>query len=677
MNLLRHETSPYLLQHADNPVDWRPWGPEALAEARAADKPVLLSVGYAACHWCHVMAHESFEDEDTAAVMNALFVNIKVDREERPDVDGIYQAALQLMGQQGGWPLTMFLTPDGEPFWGGTYFPNTARWGRPDFPSVLRQISDTYRSAPEKVRHNTGLLVDALRQNMHLPQASTTPQTLTLPLVDQAAGSLAGHVDPEWGGLRGAPKFPVVFAFDALWRAWRRMRRPELREAVLLTLERMSQGGIYDHLGGGFARYSTDAEWLVPHFEKMLYDNAQLIDLMTSVWQETRSPLLRARVEETVDWLEREMIAENGAFAATLDADSEGEEGRYYVWTEEEVNRLLGDDPDLLRLFKQVYDVGPGGNWEGRTILHRNGSRTIGDGETERHLARGRAMLLRARDRRVPPGRDDKVLADWNGLMIHALARAGFVFDSLDWIDLARSAYDAIRATMSREGGRLGHSFRQGRLQPVAMLDDYAAMMRAALTLHQVTAEPQFLDHARDWLAVLEADYADPNGGGYFLTAADAEDLILRQKTAQDSATPSGNGLMALNLATLWHLTGEAAYREKAEGVIRAFEGVALNIYPHSATLLGGLELLESAVQVVVVGDRAAARPLVRAVADSPVPGLVLQQVGAATAALPADHPAHGKHPVDGAPAAYICRGALCSAPVTDAEELRAQLTAR
>ncbi|MCA1939753.1 MAG: thioredoxin domain-containing protein [Caenispirillum bisanense] len=675
MNLLRHETSPYLLQHADNPVHWRPWGPEALAEARAAGKPVLLSVGYAACHWCHVMAHESFEDADTAAVMNDLFVNIKVDREERPDVDAIYQSALQLMGQHGGWPLTMFLTPEGEPFWGGTYFPNAARWGRPDFVSVLRQISETYRTAPDKVQHNTGLLVDALRKNMHLPQSSDTPQSLSLPLVDAAAGSLAGYVDPEWGGLRGAPKFPVVFAFDALWRAWRRTGRQDMRDGVLLTLDRMCQGGIYDHLGGGFARYSTDAEWLVPHFEKMLYDNAQLIDLMTSVWQETRSPLLAARIEETVEWLEREMIAETGAFAATLDADSEGEEGRYYVWTEDEIDALLADDPDLAKLFKAAYDVRPGGNWEGRTILHRNASAVEDFPETERKLARARALLLRARDRRVAPGRDDKVLADWNGLMIHGLARAGWVFDRLDWVDHARSAYDAIRATMTRDGGRLGHSFRRGKLQPVAMLDDYAAMMRAALTLHQVTAEPQFLDHALTWLAVLDADYADP-AAGYFLTAADATDLILRTKTAQDNATPAGNGLMAVALATLWHLTGDEAHRAKAEGLIRAFEPMALNVYPHSATLLGGFELLESAVQVVVAGDAAAARPLVRAVAESPVVGLVLSQVRPGQD-LPAGHPARGKGPVNGAPAAYICRGPVCSAPVTDPEELRSQLTAR
>lgn len=672
-NLLGQETSPYLLQHADNPVHWRPWGQAALDEAKAAGKPVLLSVGYAACHWCHVMAHESFENADVAAVMNELFVNVKVDREERPDVDAIYQQALMLMGQHGGWPLTMFLTPEGEPFWGGTYFPREARYGRPGFPDVLRQIARTYAEAPDKVRNNTGVLVDALRQNVMAPQSSSAPATLSINVLDQAALSLAGYVDPEWGGLRGSPKFPVVFAFEALWRAWRRTGRQEMRDAVLLTLDRMCQGGIYDHLGGGFARYSTDEQWLAPHFEKMLYDNAQLIDLMTSVWQETQSPLLLARIEETVDWLEREMIAENGAFAATIDADSEGEEGRFYVWSEAEIDDLLGDD---AALFKRAYDVRPGGNWEGKTILNRNASDVIDDPETERALYRGRAILLRARDKRVPPGRDDKVLADWNGLMIHALARAGWVLGKPEWIDLARTALDGIRRTMTREGGRLGHSLRRGRLQDVAMLDDYAAMSRAALTLHQVTGRAEFLKQARAWVAVADRDYADTETGGYFLAAEDATDLILRTKSIQDSATPSGNGQMAVVLATLWHLTGEAQYRDKAQGVIDAFESVALNSYPHSATLLAGFELLEQAVQVVVSGTGPGVDALVEAAARAPAPLMILQRAPD-PAALPAGHPAHGKAAVEGAPAAYVCRGPVCSRPVTDADQLRDLLAAR
>ncbi|WP_043643768.1 thioredoxin domain-containing protein [Caenispirillum salinarum] len=674
-NQLGQETSPYLLQHADNPVHWRPWSQAALDEAKAAGKPVLLSVGYAACHWCHVMAHESFEDAETAAVMNDLFINIKVDREERPDVDAIYMSALQLMGQRGGWPLTMFLTPDGEPFWGGTYFPKDSAFGRPGFKDVLRQVADAYHQSPEKVSNNTGALVDALRKGLNLPQSSEPPAALALPVVDQLAESLAGHVDPEWGGLRGAPKFPVVFAFDALWRSWHRTGRQELHDAVLLTLDRLCQGGIYDHLGGGFARYSTDAQWLVPHFEKMLYDNAQLIDLMTSVWQETRSPLLQARVEETVDWLEREMIAENGAFASSLDADTEGEEGRFYVWTKDEIDRVLGTDADAA-LFKRAYDVRPGGNWEGKTVLNRNFSDVGDEPALETKLYRARMLLLRERDKRVMPGRDDKVLADWNGLMIHALARAGAAFGRPEWVDLARSAYDGIRDTMSRPGDRLGHSFRKGRLQDVAMLDDYANMARAALTLHQVTGVADFIDHASRWVAVLDAEYWDDAAGGYFLTAADATDLILRTKSAQDNATPSGNGTMAVVLATLWHLTGEERYRRRAIDLIEHFRALALNSYPHGATLLHGFEVLEDAVQVVIAGTGSAAGALAEAALDAPAPGLILQRA-TDPAALPQSHPAHGKTPVDGQAAAYVCRGTVCSAPVTDAEDLRAQLAAR
>jgi uncharacterized protein YyaL (SSP411 family) len=673
-NRLGQETSPYLLQHADNPVHWRPWGQDALDEAKASGKPVLLSVGYAACHWCHVMAHESFEDAETADVMNALFIPIKVDREERPDVDTLYMSALQLMGQRGGWPLTMFLTPEGEPFWGGTYFPKDSAFGHPGFKDVLKQVAAVYQDSPDKVRNNTGALVEALRKGLNQPNSSTAPAALAVPVVDQLTESLLDHVDPEWGGLRGAPKFPVVFAFDALWRSYRRTGQTEKRDAVLLTLDRLCQGGIYDHLGGGFARYSTDAQWLVPHFEKMLYDNAQLIDLMTSVWQEVRSPLLQARVEETVEWLEREMIAENGAFASSLDADTEGEEGRFYVWSEEEIDQVLGSNADAA-LFKRAYDVRPSGNWDGKTVLNRNFSDVGDEPALETKLYRARMLLLRERDKRTRPGCDDKVLADWNGLMIHALARAGSVFGRPEWVDLSRAAYDAVRDTMSRPGNRLGHSYRQGRLQSVAMLDDYAAMARAALTLHQITGLAAFLDHAKDWVAVVDADYWDEDAGGYFLTAADATDLILRSKAAQDNATPSGNGMMAVVLATLWHMTGDASYRRRAVAVIDHFRAFALNTFPHGATLLHGFELLEEAVQVVIVGEGTAAGALAEAALEAPAPGLILIRAPQPDA-LPANHPAHGKTTVDGLAAAYVCHGTVCSAAVTDAEELRARVSA-
>ncbi len=375
-NLLSRETSPYLLQHKDNPVHWQPWGKETLAKARRQNKPVLLSIGYAACHWCHVMAHESFENDEIAAVMNDLFINIKVDREERPDIDNIYQSALALMGQQGGWPLTMFLTPDGEPFWGGTYFPPTARYGRPGFPDLLRGISEAYNSQPETIEKNVVALRDGLSKLTQPPPGNG----LTIQALDETAGMALRMVDALRGGTAGAPKFPQPIFFRFLWRAYKRTKVALFRNAVTTTLDAMAQGGIYDHVGGGFARYSTDEAWLVPHFEKMLYDNALLIDLMSEVWQDTRNPIYEARIRETIDWALREMRIEHVedgtfAFASALDADSEGVEGKYYVWSEAEIDSLLGTDSSL---FKQTYDVTAQGNWEGTTILNRSKTNEFG-----------------------------------------------------------------------------------------------------------------------------------------------------------------------------------------------------------------------------------------------------------------------------------------------------------
>ena len=417
-NALAEETSPYLLQHKDNPVHWQAWSPVVLAAAEAANKPILLSVGYSACHWCHVMAHECFEDPAIAALMNTLFVSIKVDREERPDLDAIYQHALALLGEQGGWPLTMFLTPRGEPFWGGTYFPPSARWGRPGFPEVLRALHNAYTTEPEKIAQNVGALRDAL-QRLAAPQGG---DGVSLALTDRLAQRLLREVDPINGGIGDAPKFPQVGLFELLWRAWKRTREPPLRAAVERTLEHISQGGIYDHVGGGYARYATDARWLVPHFEKMLYDNAQLIDLLTLVWQDDTNGLYAMRVAETIDWAAREMLTAEGAFASSLDADSEHEEGKFYVWSEAEIDRLLGE---RAQRFKPLYDVTAAGNWEGHTILNRLHHLALADPATEAELAACRAILFHAREERVHPGLDDKVLADWNGLMIAAVEFSG------------------------------------------------------------------------------------------------------------------------------------------------------------------------------------------------------------------------------------------------------------
>src|SRR5437588_1393500 len=405
-NRLGEETSPYLLQHKDNPVHWQPWAPETLAAAKAEDKPILLSVGYAACHWCHVMAHESFENPAIAAQMNDRFINIKVDREERPDLDAIYQNALALMGEQGGWPLTMFLTPEGEPFWGGTYYPPEPRWGRPGFPQVLDAISTAYKQDRDNVMKNVVALREALKR-LEQPQAG---ESVAPELLNQIAERLLREVDPLNGGIGHAPKFPQCGIFELLWRAWKRTRREPYREAVIRTLTTISQGGIYDHLGGGFARYSTDARWLVPHFEKMLYDNAELTSLLTLVWQDNKRPLYRERIDETLCWVNREMVAPGGGFASSLDADSEHEEGKFYVWSEIEIDQVLGQ---RAALFKRFYDVTAEGNWEEKNILNRSTAPEPADEETERELATCRALLLQAREHRVRPAWDDKVLADW------------------------------------------------------------------------------------------------------------------------------------------------------------------------------------------------------------------------------------------------------------------------
>ena len=664
-NWLADETSPYLLQHKDNPVHWRPWNDAAFAAARAANKPILLSVGYAACHWCHVMAHESFEDSATAALMNRHFISIKVDREERPDVDAIYQKALALMGeQQGGWPLTMFLKPDGSPFWGGTYFPPQPAYGRPSFPEVLTQIDRVWREQQDDIGTQSAALVAAITAQ-HVERLR---DGLSLELLGNAAERLLDYIDLSAGGMNGAPKFPMPFVFDFLWRAYRRTGDARFRNAVTLTLTRLCQGGIYDHVGGGFARYSTDAEWLVPHFEKMLYDNAQLIELMTLVWQETHDPLLAVRVRETITWITREMTGENGAFVASLDADSDGEEGKFYVWSASEIDEILGAG---AAAFKKAYDVTLPGNWEGHNILNRTA-----DSATPPPFAEARAKLLAVRNKRIWPGRDDKVLADWNGLAIAGIAKAGAAFAEPSWIALAAKVFAAIVQTMTWTDTaghtRLGHSLCRGRLQHTAMLDDYANMTNAALALYSVTGEEAYLTQATAWINVANTLYGDAANGGYFFTAGDAHDLIVRTKTANDSAVPSGNGGMAFALARLFYLTGTADYKTLAIKTIAALEVEAMKSFPHGTTLLNAFELLETALQVVIVGARGQSdtEDLLRTVFALSLPNLVLDVVEDG-ATLPVAHPAHGKTQADKRATAYVCRGPVCSKPQTTVDGLR------
>ncbi|MBV8590112.1 MAG: thioredoxin domain-containing protein [Acetobacteraceae bacterium] len=675
-NLLRYETSPYLLQHADNPVHWRPWGPAALAEAKALDRPILLSIGYAACHWCHVMAHESFEDPETAGLMNRLFVNIKVDREERPDIDHLYMTALHALGQQGGWPLTMFLTPDGAPFWGGTYFPPEARWGRLSFKQVLHAVAEAYRSGHEMVGQNAKSLSGALA-SIH----ATRPGGLITPdRLDKAAGTLLSLRDPINGGLRGAPKFPNPPIFRFLWQNAFRTCLPQGREALHLLLQRMSQGGIYDHLGGGYARYSTDATWLVPHFEKMLYDNAQIIELLALAHADRPTPLYAERATETITWLDREMPAGRGpdgacAFAASQDADSEGEEGKFYVWKEIEIDDILGDD---ARAFKQAYDVTREGNWEGKTILHRVGERASPEEETR--LARSRQKLFEARSRRIWPGRDDKVLADWNGLAMTALCRASAVFNRPEWLHRAEQAYAFVMQFMTSPEGRVSHAWRLGRVTAAGLLEDQAAVTGAALSLYQATAERSYLEQAIRLAGVARASFGDGHGA-FYTTASDAADVPLgpsaRPRHAADGPAPSGNGLMAQVYAQLFHVTGDGVWRSYAEALMKAWSGPGDNL-ANMPTLLAAADFLEEAAGVVIVGD--AIRPLTRSLALTALsaadPAVVVSRLRNGEP-VPQSHPAHGKTAGSADAAAYVCRQGTCSLPVTDPAALAAQLSGR
>ena len=669
-NRLDQETSPYLLQHRDNPVHWQPWDDAAFDQAERENKPILLSVGYSACHWCHVMAHESFEDAETAALINALTVPIKVDREERPDLDTIYQSALALLGQQGGWPLTMFLTPAGEPFWGGTYFPPTAHYGRPGFRDVVRSIHDVFTREPETIEKNRAAIAEALASLSVRPAGDEIP----IEINDRAAQHLLREVDPVHGGLGGAPKFPQASALELLWRAYCRNGDQAFKDAVMLTLGKICQGGIYDHLGGGFARYTVDERWLAPHFEKMLYDNAQLIELLTWAWQDSRDALFATRIAETVDWLMRDMIAPEGGFASAFDADSEGVEGKYYTWSAAEIDALLGARADA---FKAIYDVTVQGNWEDTNILNRLVPVADDEMVDEPALAASRAVLLETRAGRVPPERDDKVLADWNGLMIAALATAGATFERADWITAAAAAFDIVRDRLG-DGDRLGHSYRAGAVRGAAVLDDYANMARAALALHEATGDAGYLARAAAWVATADAQYWDDDAGGYYYTAADAERLITRTKTAADSAIPSGNGTMVGVLARLHALTAEARYRERAEATVAAFSAdLSRNLYS-LCTLLNASEILRATTQVVLVGDAAAddMRALNRAAVETVAPNRVLSRV-APDAALPDGHPAAGKGQKDGAATAYVCVGQTCSLPITEPDALRRALAAQ
>lgn len=669
-NRLVKETSPYLLQHKDNPVHWWAWGPEALAEAKRTGKPILLSVGYAACHWCHVMAHESFEDNATAGVMNDLFVNIKVDREERPDIDAIYMAALHRLGEQGGWPLTMFLDSDARPFWGGTYFPKQQGYGRPAFVHVLLRIAEAYQNQPEQVRSNAERIMQSLNE-----QTGPRPEfEIGDAIVRELVSKLAGAVDQDHGGLSGAPKFPQWNIFWLLWRGAIRFDDSAARQSVLTTLTHICQGGIYDHLGGGFARYAVDERWLVPHFEKMLYDNALLIDLLTEAWRETQHPLYAERISETVDWLKREMIAEGGGFAASLDADSEGEEGKFYIWSDGEIADVLGDDDAVF--FNHVYDVTFEGNFEGHNILNRLNSLERLSAADEQRLADMRAKLFERRAPRVRPGWDDKVLADWNGLMIAALARAAVVFEKPEWLDLAQRAFAFVNEKMSASDGgadgRLWHAARAGAAKAPATASDYANMIWGALRLHEVTGNTAYLASAERWTATLDRHYWDTEAGGYFTSADDTSDVVVRLKSASDDAVPSANTIQLSNLITLAALTGNAEYDKRARDMIVAFGGVvASRPIGHCGFLAATLDL-DALIQVKIpAGDNS--QLLTQALHNLSLPGAT--EFAASANAVHTTAMRDNVASASQASGAVICIGMQCLEPMTEPIAFATRLT--
>jgi uncharacterized protein YyaL (SSP411 family) len=696
-NRLARETSPYLLQHRHNPVDWWAWGPEALAAAKQSNKPILLSVGYAACHWCHVMAHESFEDAPTAAVMNDLFINIKVDREERPDIDQIYMAALHHLGEQGGWPLTMFLTPDGEPVWGGTYFPKVSRYGRPGFVDVMQEVARLFREEPARIAHNR----DALMKALATKQRPANQVVIGVRELDATANAIARAFDPVNGGLGRAPKFPQCSMLEVLWRAGMRGNDARFFELVELTLTHMSEGGIYDHLGGGFSRYSVDERWLVPHFEKMLYDNAQLLELLALAHVRTGNDLYRRRAAETVGWLEREMTTPEGAFSASLDADSEGEEGKFYVWSRAEIEGVLG--PRDAEFFALSYDVTAGGNFEGHNILNRLASLTetkdkadadppirkepgsSGNGsgpgrvpdadyliaqkrraDNITRLGALREKLLAARGKRVRPGLDDKVLADWNGLMIAALVNAGVMLQEPHWLDMAKRAFSFIAQHMTR-ADRLGHSWRAGKLLLPGLASDYAAMIRAALALHEATGAQEYLFAALAWQAALDRHYVNAVNGGYYLTANDAEGLVVRPDSTIDEAIPNPAGLAAQNLVRLAVLTGDGIWRERADILFDGLLPIAAeSMYLH-ASLLNALDLRLRALSIVAVGPQAGR--FAGAALALPYLDRIVARADS-TENLPQGHAARGVSLGPDATAALVCAGERCSLPVTDVDKL-------
>jgi uncharacterized protein YyaL (SSP411 family) len=677
-NRLSRETSPYLLQHAHNPVDWYPWGEEAFAKAKSENKPILLSIGYSACHWCHVMEHESFENEKIAALMNELFVSIKVDREERPDLDEIYMNAVQMLTGRGGWPMTLFLTPDRKPFYGGTYFPPEDRQGMPGFSRILHGVSQAFRERPEDVEKSVAQILTALQR---MSESQETTKNFSPTIIADGADKIARAYDADNGGLGQAPKFPNAGVYELFLRHYSRSENEKFLEMVVHTLTKMAQGGIYDHLGGGFHRYSVDAKWLVPHFEKMLYDNAQLVRIYAHAHTITREPLFKSVVNETVDYLLREMLHPEGGFYATQDADSEGEEGKFFVWTEGEVNRLLSEED--AGIFCRMFDVGEPGNFEDKSILHPiltvdQASKLFRKDPSEiaALVARAKQELFAERETRIKPFRDEKIITAWNGLMLSGLAEAIKLSGNPAWIEAAQRTVEFIFSKMFRDGFLL-HTYKDGQAKLLGYLDDYAFLAVGLLDLYEALLDKSYLERASQLTEIMLREFWDERDGGFYFTGKSHEQLISRAKPIFDASIPSGNAMATQTLLRLYHFGGNDLYRASAEKVLRSYCD-AMESQPFGfAHMLCALDLyLEGAKEIVIVGNPADAdvKALIAEVNSLYLPNKVLQLATPGTALANISPLLQGKTQIDGKATVYVCQNFTCSAPVTSASELRALL---
>ena len=677
-NRLSRETSPYLQQHAHNPVDWYPWGEEAFEKAKSENKPILLSIGYSACHWCHVMEHESFENEKIAALMNELFVNIKVDREERPDLDEIYMNAVQMLTGRGGWPMTMFLTPDRKPFYGGTYFPPEDRQGMPGFPRILLGVSQAYHQRREDVDKSVSQILTALQR---MSESQQTSQNFSASIIADGAEKVAGAYDADNGGLGQAPKFPNPGVYELFLRHYSRSKNERFLEMVVHTLTQMAQGGIYDHLGGGFHRYSVDAKWLVPHFEKMLYDNAQLVRIYAHAYTITGAPLFKSVVDETVAYLLREMLQREGGFYSTQDADSEGEEGKFFVWTEDEVNHVLGEEDG--EIFSRIYDVGEPGNFEGKSILHpiltvEQASKLFRKeaSQIDALVAGAKEKLFTEREKRIKPFRDEKFITAWNGLVLSGLTEAIKISDNSAPVDAANRTVDFIFNRMFRDGFLL-HTYKDGQAKLLGYLDDYAFVAVGLLDLYETLFDRSYLDRAIQLADIMLREFWDEQGGGFFFTGKAHEQLISRAKPIFDASIPSGNAMATQLLLRLHNFTGNEQYRVSGEKVLRSYYD-AMESQPFGfAHMLCALDFyLEGAKEIVIVGDLADAsvRALIKEINSAYRPNKVIQLATPGTSLAEISPLLKGKTQIDGKATVYICQNFTCSAPVTSPADLRALL---